>query len=75
MRLKNQGQVKFRYFLEAHNMTVLDFHSSTGIPVRTLYALHRADRTPSLALAYAIEDATEGEVKARDWVTALPAKG
>lgn len=58
----------FKTYLEGRGEKQNDFAKRIGISAAYLSQILSGDRTPSLELAVAIEDATCGAVTARSWV-------
>jgi transcriptional regulator with XRE-family HTH domain len=62
-----QGMEQLRTYLKKHKANVLA--EAIGISPSYLSDIKKGNRVPSLRVAFAIEDATEGAVPARSWVT------
>ena len=54
-------------FLTRNGIKQLDFAQRLRVRQSTVSRLARNEMTPSLHLAVAIENATDGEIKAADW--------
>ena len=61
-----QGMEQLRTYLKKHKANVLA--EAIGISPSYLSDIKKGNRVPSLRVAFAIEDATEGTVPARSWV-------
>lgn len=59
---------QLRIYLRKHKANALA--EAIGISPSYLSDIKKGNRVPSLRVAFAIEDATEGAVPARSWVTA-----
>ena len=61
-----QGMEQLRTYLKKHKANALA--EAIGISPSYLSDIKKGNRVPSLRVAFAIEDATEGAVPARSWV-------
>ena len=61
-----QDMEQLRTYLKKHKANVLA--EAIGISPSYLSDIKKGNRVPSLRVAFAIEDATEGAVPARSWV-------
>ena len=61
-----QDMEQLRTYLKKHKANVLA--EAIGISPSSLSDIKKGNRVPSLRVAFAIEDATEGAVPARSWV-------
>lgn len=62
------GRQKLRRYLAKKKLTQDAFAAKAGVPGPQVSLWLNGERTPGLASAFAIEEATGGEVKASDWI-------
>lgn len=55
-------------YLRTHGIKQIDFCKKVGMTNSNLSLIIRGKQTPSLATAYAIEKATNGEVTMYEWI-------
>jgi transcriptional regulator with XRE-family HTH domain len=62
------GSFKLAAYLKRHKLTQLAFAEKAGVPVPQVSLYLSAIRRPGLESALKIERATDGAVRAEDWV-------
>lgn len=65
---KHRGMTHLAAYLAQKNMTQAQLAEMVGVSRAYMSQLVKGPKTPSLAVASAIERATKGRVKASDWV-------
>lgn len=56
-------------YLDTHAIKPVDFARKIGVPPSTVSRIVKPGHIPTLAIAFAVEDATEGRVPARSFLT------
>jgi transcriptional regulator with XRE-family HTH domain len=59
---------KLKLYIAEHGLSAREFAQRVGMSPAGLHGLMNKRNSPSLAVAFAIEDATGGAVPARSWL-------